>query len=51
MHVDEIVANVNNWYSAHQHYTDEAQKAKTVPSVVKIAVCMNGRKSYFMETK
>jgi hypothetical protein len=30
----KVATNTSYFHPAHQHYTDEAQKAKTVPSVV-----------------
>ena len=30
----KVTINTSYFHPAHQHYTDEAQKAETVPSVV-----------------
>ena len=31
----KVTINTSYFHPAHQHYTDEAQKAETVPSVVR----------------
>ena len=38
----KVTINTSYFHLAHQHYTDEAQKAETVPSVVfKNKLCLN----------
>ena len=34
----KVTINTSYFHPAHQHYTDEAHKAETVPSVVTIAL-------------
>ena len=33
-----VTINTSYFHPAHQHYTDEAQKAETVPSVVTVVI-------------
>jgi hypothetical protein len=40
----KVTINTSYFHPAHQHYTDEAQKAETVPSVVRY--CSMAFRSY-----
>ena len=40
----KVTINTSYFHPAHQHYNDEAQKAETVPSVVRY--CSMGFRSY-----